>query len=263
MVSAPEESKPRYLDAQQVIYLPTGARHALLWVLGVVAACAGVAGLAFAFFPEWRDKVTVALSIAQTAAGAFAVVIFVLLAERQLSIERLRSKTDEFLDTQMPDILARIELPQMAADQTVGVQLFERLATVHGRRKDIFGANYEISLGDFRMRMWVGINVRRLTVIYFVPVDSRADVATIQEEFRFTFSGAQKVGYHTHFEYGEVSDEKFVSIWSTVMTEQGILGYPAEQLFWMQDIAMMTQSLARTALRCGRSLWTKTLPGPL
>lgn len=258
-----DDNKPTYLDAQQVVYLPLGARRALLWVLGLVAGSSGLAGLVFAFFPEWRDKVTVALSIAQTAAGAFAVVIFVLLAERQLSTDRLRSKTDDFLDTQLPDILARIELPQLAADQTVAVQQFHRAASVHGRRKDIFGANYEISLRSFRMRMWVGINVRRLAVIYFVPVSGKDEVDQVRQDFHFTFAGAEKVGYHTHFEYCEHEGERFVSIWSTVMTEQGILGQPAEQLFWMQDIAMMTQSLSRTALRCGRKVFTQTLPGPL
>lgn len=258
-----DDSKPRYLDAQQVVYLPKHARQALLWVLGIVAASAALSGLCFAFFPQWRDQVTVLLSIAQTAAGAFAVVIFVLMAERQLSTDRLRARTDDFLDRQLPDILARIELPQLASDVTVNVQSFERAASVHGKRKDIFGANYELSLKDFRLRMWVGINVRRLAVIYFVPVQSAAEVDQVRDDFRFTFSGAEKVGYHTHFEYCEHEGERWVSIWSTVMTEQGILGQPSEQLFWMQDVAMMTQSLARTALRCGRSVCTRALPGPL
>lgn len=263
MVNSPDDSRPKYLDAQQVVFLPQGARRALLWVLGIVAACSAIAGLAFAFFPEWRDKVTVALSISQTAAGAFAVVIFVLLAERQLSQDRLRSKTDEFLDLQLPDILARIELPQVVEDETVRVRQVARASSVHGRRKDIYGANYDISLRDFRMRMWVGINVRRLSVIYFVPVNGPEEVDALRKQFHFTFTGAAKVGYDTHYEYCEHVDERFVSIWSTVMTEQGILGQPAEQLFWMQDLAMMTQSLARTALRIHRPLWTEMLPGPL
>jgi hypothetical protein len=149
-----DDSKPTYLDAQQVVYLPRGARLAVLWVLGVLAAASAIAGLGFVFFAEWRDKVVVALSIAQTAAGAFAVVIFVLMAERQLSTDRIRIKTDEFLDSQLPDILARIELPQVAPDRTVQVSQFVRASSIHGKRKDIFGANYELGLSDHRLRMW-------------------------------------------------------------------------------------------------------------
>jgi hypothetical protein len=47
------------------------------------------------------------------------------------------------------------------------------------------------------------------------------------------------------------------------MADQAILGNPAEQLFWMQDVAMMTQSVIRTAVREGINLYTTTEPGPL
>ena len=48
-----------------------------------------------------------------------------------------------------------------------------------------------------------------------------------------------------------------------LLAEQAILGNPAGQLFWVQDIAMMTQSVARTALRNNIVLYTNTEPGPL
>ena len=258
-----KEGKPKYLDPQQVIYLPTWARVTVLVLLGILTVGACTCAVVFVFYPTYRDKVTPALSIAQTAAGGFAVIVFVLFAERQISTTKLREKTDRFLDQHVVESLSRIELPQVKKDVTVTVSTLARPSGVQGRRKDIYGANYQIELDSFRMRMWVGINVKRLSVIYFVKASSPEDAATVEDIFKFTFSGAAKVGYQVNFEYAEVDSEKLISIWSTVSADDAILGNSAEQLFWVQDVAMMTQSFIRTALRRGVRLDTIALPGPL
>jgi hypothetical protein len=257
------EKKTGYLDANQVIYLPMWARWAVIGILGLLALSATVCGLVFLFAKEWRDTVLPALSIAQTAAGGFAIVLFVLFAEKQISTPRLMQKTDAFLEQLLLQSLSRIELPQIEKNKNANVALMRRAPGIHGQRKDIYGANYHIELGPFKMRMWVGINVRRISTIYFVQVMGKDDVERIKDIFHFTFSGASKIGYQTHFEYAEIDGEKFVSMWSTVHAEHAILGQAAEQLFWTQDIAMMTQSVARTAWRQGLSLLTNTEPGPL
>lgn len=234
-----------------------------MMVLGTLAVSSCLAGIAFFFFPAYHEKITPTLSIAQTAAGAFAVVLFVLFAERQLSTDKLLDRTDLFLEKQMTEALRKIEIPQLKRGHTVNVNVLERAATVHGGRKDIFGANYEIWLDNFRMRMWIGINVRKLSVIYFVKVNGPEDEANLREKLKFTFSGGAQLGYETNFQYVELEDEKIVSIWSSVMADTAILGNPAEQLFWIQDVAMLTQSLLRTAVRERFNLYTSTEPGPL
>lgn len=258
-----DDAQPKYLDANQIVYLPKWARYAVMAVLGALALSACIAGLLFFCFPQYYDKITPTLSIAQTAAGAFAVVLFVLFAERQLSIDKLLQRTDMFLEGQMTESLRKIEIPQLKRGLTVNVNVVERSDAIHGGRKDIFGANYEIWLESFRMRMWIGINVKRLSVIYFVKAGSDADAAKFEEKFKFTFGGAAKLGYETNYQYVEIDGERLVSIWSTVMADKVILGNPAEQLFWIQDVAMMTQSLIRTAVREGLDLYTTTEPGPL
>ncbi|KFI07975.1 hypothetical protein [Massilia sp. BSC265] len=257
------DGPPRYLDANQIVYLPAWARYAVMVVLGALALSACIAGLAFFFFPANYDKITPTLSIAQTAAGAFALVLFVLFAERELSTEKLLRKTDVFLEQQMADGLRKIEIPQLRPGVTVDVDVVQRASTVHGGRKDIFGANYEIRLGEFKMRMWVGINVKRLSVIYFVNAADESAVDFYEEKFHFTFAGAAKLGYDTNFQYAEINGERFVSIWSTVMADKVILGNPSEQLFWIQDVAMMTQSFIRTAVRERLDAYTSIEPGPL
>jgi hypothetical protein len=149
------KKKPSCLNANQVIFLPLWARWAVIGNLGTLALSATVCGIVFLFDKEWRDTVLPALSIAQTAAGGLAIVLFVLFAEKQLSTGRLMEKTDPFLDRHLVESLSRIELPSIKKDQTVAVEQISRQEGVYGRRKDIYGANYEISLADFKMRFWV------------------------------------------------------------------------------------------------------------
>ena len=259
-----DEKTPKYLDAQQVVYLPRWARFAVLAILATLTLSASLTALIFMVARnDLKETVVPLMSIAQTAAGAFAIVVFALFAERQLSTQRLHGKTDEFLEVQLRDALSRIELPQIKKGETVRVNVLKREDTIHGGRKDIYGANYDLYLEHFKMRMWVGINVKRLSVIYFVHLKSTDEVEHLQQIFKFTFSGAESVGYRTNFEAVEIEGELIVSMWSTVTAEQAILGNPAEQLFWVQDVAMMTQSVARTAIRSKIDLCTVAEPGPL
>ena len=253
----------RYLDAQQLIFLPKWARLAIAALLALLALAACVSATVFLFFHESRDLIVPIMSIAQTAVGGFAIVLIVLFSEKQLSTHRLHEKTQEFLGIHVVDSLSRIELPQVEAGKTVQVTQVVREPGIYGSRKDIYGSNYILQLGNFRMQMWVGLNVKRLSAIYFVQADEQKSVKFMEDTFHFTFGGAQKVGYHTYFEHAVVKDENLVSIWSTVSSDNAILGNPAEQLFWVQDLAMMTQSVARTALRHGLNLNTKAEPGPL
>lgn len=259
-----QAAKPRYLDAQQVIYLPRWAKFAVIGVLAILAISSAITALTFLLArQDLKDTVVPLMSISQTAAGAFAIVIFALFSERQLSTKRLHDKTDLFLEVHIKDALSRIELPQIRKGETLKVNVLKREESVLGGRKDIYGANYDLHLDDFKMRMWVGINVKRLSVIYFAKAEDVGDSARMERVFKFTFDGAKEVGYHTNFEFATFDEKPLVSIWSTALAEQAILGNPAEQLFWVQDIAMMTQSVARTALRNNIVLYTSAEPGPL
>jgi hypothetical protein len=262
-VMSSDKNQVQYLDANQIVYLPFWARLSILFVLGLLTIISAVCGVAFLFDASWRDKVVPLLSIAQTAAGGFALVLFVLFAERQISTERLLEKTNYFLDILLPDTLAKIELPQISKNKTVNVAIVRRGEGIHGRRKDIYGVNYLIELDEFKMKMWVGINVRRITTIFFISTSEQHTAEHINQIFKFSINGAEKVGYHSNFENSHFDGEQFVSIWSTVNTDNVILSHPAEQLFWAQDIAMMTQSLARTAIRNKLSLNTIADPSPL
>jgi len=251
------------MDVQQVVYLGRWLQIILLTLLGFLTVSACASALIFLFSPGSHELVVPLMSIAQTLLGAFAVIMFVLFAEKQPTIDRLHEKTNQFLEYHVKEGLSRIELPQVEKERTVSVNLISRGQGIHGRRKDIYGANYEIGIGGFKMKLWVGINIKRVSIIYFVKADSVESAEELREIFKFTFGGAEKVGYQTYFEYAIVDGEQIVSIWSTVTVDSSILNNTAEQLFWVQDLAMMTQSFARTAIRHNINLDTTAHPGPL
>ena len=257
------DRKPTDIDAQQIIFLPRWARLSIAIVLGVLAVSAAGTAVTLLFFPNATEYVTPVMSISQSAAGGFALVLIVLFSERQLSTDRLYKRTDQFLDTLLVESMRRIEVPQAKKNTTMQVDIVARDQNVYGGRKDIFGSSYQLTLNDFKAKMWVGINVKRLSVIYFIKIDADHSIDELKRIFNFTLGGAEKVGYHTNMEPVEIDGEKLISIWSTVFADKAILVDPSEQLFWVQDIAMMTQSICRTALRNGIDIFPNAEPGPL
>jgi hypothetical protein len=150
-------------------------------------------------------------------------------------------------------------------------------------------------------KLWLGLNVYRIFVIYLIEVQPDnahfaawranrvssaaapgphgrdtsangddtsardADFATWlrEEAFKFTFGGAEKVGYSANFECVQFGADRLVSIWLTVEAAPNFLTNPAQKLFWSQDIAMMTESYIRTALRHELELQVVHSPGPI
>ncbi len=83
--------------------------------------------------------------------------------------------------------------------------------------------------------------------------------------FSFTFGGAEKIGFHTFYERAQPDGHDVVSIWMSATAKDVFLTSPSEKLFWAQDVAMMTQSFLRTAIRYKGEVNIATLvdPGPL
>ena len=49
------EESTKYLDPQQVVFLPKWARYTILSLLGILAFAACVSAVVFLFFPEHRE----------------------------------------------------------------------------------------------------------------------------------------------------------------------------------------------------------------
>lgn len=124
------------------------------------------------------------------------------------------------------------------------------------------GREFNLNDGADSLVFWVGLNGGRIFFISrFVGKPEELKAA-----FLFSFGGAAKIGWDFHYEPVTLEGHE-TSIWGTVDTGKAlteIVGerershelHPADRLtndgcFWVNDIAMMLQSLLRTSQRHG------------
>lgn len=215
--------------------------------------------LSFVGIPDHSDWILLSLSLAQLAATALVISLVLIFGEREANLNYLIDKTEALLLKNLPKTLSRIE---DSHGQKVNVEV--------SKINNIFGANYNLKTDNIKTKMWVGFNVDRIIVAYFIK--DTGSVESIKNTFKYTFGGAESVGYKINFEEATIknSEEKVLSIWCTwpaiqdssnISTE--LLGNPEKKLFIIQDIAMMTQSFIRTAERNSVNILTAADPGPL
>jgi hypothetical protein len=252
------------LDSRSLVYVPRPVRVAALLMLTAVLVSALLVVLYYVRLddpasPKFADWILVGMSIVHLSLSGLAVAVVLFYSAREEGSDVLRARTEQFLSMHMPAALERVSPHYILRQRGCNV---ERLG-----RSDIFGAAFKLERDAWQMRLWVGLNVHRIIVIYWVDVPSGEDgdayTSKMKQVFRFTFSGADKVGFHLNFQpAASVADKTILSIWATAETQHNLLSQPAERLFWAQDIAMMTESFWRTALREGVAISTQD-PGPL
>lgn len=174
------------------------------------------------------------------------------------NVKQLRTEVNDFLTKLAPEILSTIE-DSNGENPVVSVS----------DMNNIFGANYTLKTSSVEMKMWVGVNVDRVFVIYFVK-DSSAKRS--EEVYKFTFGGAESIGYNIHYEpvIHPKTKENITSIWCTwpkIQNSQdlgtGLLSNPSKKLFIIQDIAMMTQSFIRASERSHIDICSIANPEPM
>jgi hypothetical protein len=238
-------------DSQRLLQVPRPVRWMALAALFICFFTAIFVTTSFIGQEGMSDWILLSVSAMQIAASGIVVTCVVFYAETQLDFKTLERKTDVFLTEQVPLVLAKIRN-----------DLGEPLSIVKLERTDIFGARYCLSDGQADFSVWIGLNVDRIIVVYFVQ-GSEADVNPLRDKFSYTFGGAEKVGYSWFVEPAVQSGEKIVSLWLAAQDPAGILSNPSKRLFWAQDIAMMTQSFFRTARRTDTQFPIVAKPGPL
>jgi hypothetical protein len=242
------------VDSRYLTYLPLWVRISALGSFSLVLLLSSAS--AFYFLTKERsDLLIFSLAVAQTAATVFFIVVLVLFSQRDANIRSYMGKSEEFLTLHLYRALQRISVPSQ------GVHKFHVSDT---GRKDLFGRLFTLSSEAVTFQLWVGLNVYRIFVVYFVKSDGGEDFSARAEKvFKFTFGVATAVGFVPHYEVANINGEPVLSIWLTARTQEDLLTNPAAKLFWSQDVAMMTESFVRTALRNGLVVQTMASPGPL
>lgn len=252
------------IDSQRLIYVPRPARVAALALLTLSLTVALVAVATFVALedpaqPRFSDWILVGMSLAQLSLSGLAIALILFYSEREANAGALQDKAGYVLTQQIPEVLRKV---------TPSFELRHRQTRVEMTgQSDIFGAAYRLQAEEHVLRVWIGLNVSRLFVIFWIDEAGGAHgpaptAAALQEVFRFTFGGAEDVGYRTRYEAARAGERQIVSIWSTVDCGSNLLSEPSKRLFWIQDIAMMIESFWRTSIRNG--LQTADVePGPL
>jgi len=243
------------LDAKQFIYVPKWVKIAILASAAVLLLLAAVSVIRALTSDSQGESIVFFVSVAQTATLVLIFFLLITFSRRDANVEQLHHLTDEFLRFYIAGALRKVSIPAL------GIEGFD---VQDEGAKDIFGRLLSMKCRDYTFRIWVGLNVRRLFVIYFVPLDDGITIDDVQRIFSFTFGGARKIRYECNFEIAHFEKEPFISIWSTVETQDDLLSSPQDKLFWAQDVAMQTESFLRTAHRNHINLKLgKVSPGPL
>jgi hypothetical protein len=239
------------LDSRGFIHVPAPIRRIALAILALVCLSALYLTARYAYIddpkdPKYADWILVGMSLVHMSLAGFAIALLLFFTEKDVSTDVLLKKPEVFLEDLLPKVLERVSPSYLARHQGSEV--------IKLGRSDIFGAAYELSADGKRVQMWVGLNVSRLIVIYWAakPTEKSESqaVAHFEDIYKYTFGGAKKVGFTTNFEpFTSPTGNQLVSIWSSVKLDQNLLLQPSDRLFWMQDIAMMTESFWRTSLR--------------
>jgi hypothetical protein len=233
------------LDSRNIVHLPGWAKAAVITTLSIGFLLCVATVIRFLGVKDNTDWLLLGISSIQFIITALIASIIVFFSQNDANIKSLKARTDNFLSVVLRDALSQITVDGVTSD---------RITVDVGKRPDLFG--HEIILSEHGtpiLRMWCGLNVHRIIVIYHF-VNPNPDVtsvdftAMLKEIFRFTFGGAETLKYNVSYEPVPGS-ESLVSVWATVAGERGLLTDPAEKLFWAQDIAMMTESVIRTSRR--------------
>lgn len=233
------------IDAKQLIYMPLWAK--ILCITVLLVGLASSIAIIFRFFGDTAglDWLLIGISGVQFIVTTLVVAIILFVSQTDANINTLERRSDQFLRSIFPEFLARVSL---------GPDDHKKYTATFENRSDIFEYSYKlIADGEIVLRLWCGLNVRRLIVIYQVrnphpEKGTKEFVEQLEQIFSFCFGGAKSVGYHLNFE-PIPSMANVISIWLTVDTQTEILTDPTAKLFWAQDIAMMTESFYRTAAR--------------
>lgn len=265
-ICEPQTATSRFnemIDSQRFVYIPRPARIAALVAL---TACFVVALVTVAAFvamedpsaPRFSDWILVGMTLIQLSLSGLAIALVLFYSEREEDATALEAKSRHVLREQMTRMLRKVTPAYELRNTPSKVQVLGA--------SDIFGCGYRVSSGAREMQVWIGLNVSRVFVIFWLlPPQQAAGAAAaraVEKVFQYTFGGASDVGYKTRFEAVEVNGETVVSIWSTVDTGSNLLTEPGKRLFWLQDVAMMIESFWRTAIR-NQLAFAGQEPGPL
>lgn len=194
------------------------------------------------------DLLLVSLAVVQISVSAIVLLIVLLYSSRTWSSSGVQKATQAFFREDLKQALEKVSFYEASPNNRHSIVEIEDSV-------DIFGSVFTLTSFGKQLKVWIGLNVNRIFVIYWIEANEGVSTADLEKTFRFTFGGAEKLGYAINYEeatipYADGTCKAVISVWSTVKVDENeFLATPSSRRFWAQDIAMMTESFWRTAVR--------------
>ncbi|WP_139112675.1 hypothetical protein [Hoeflea olei] len=254
------------MEHKNFIYTPIWVRILSIGALAVT--------LVMSLFVTWSyldtDKdtwVLVAMSLAQVSASGLAFVLVIFYSSRDAGVAGLRQKTNTFLCRVIPRVLLFIDFPKPAAAdwkkaKTSGGRIRKDLANSPTTIaiKKISGDNsalYTVNALSERLTLRVQVNVWELTVSYYFPAQSEADLERLKGQLDWAMSRfTQIAGYKEswYFSEEEFDQQTYVSVHLTKNFDRDFLDDDRQKLNFAQDLAASSRSLIKECKARGIAL---------
>lgn len=205
--------------------------------------------------------VSVTLTTFQTSAFATAFWLVFMIGQKAQSREDLLGQISEVLLVELPSSIHSYAMQQPELEviggrhrQTPPSSITEfKIAHARGSTTAV----YEMTWLAQPVRMYIQMNVTRISVVYMLPEFTHTNFS---EMFASTIIGAKSAGWEVH-EYGVQKSHywgeqaSFAELAALRLMDDEFLHDPIQRLFITNDIAAMTQSVAVSWHR-----WTQRQP---
>ena len=175
-----------------------------------------------------------------------------------LSFAELQRAIDAFLTRPMAEALRAVECSPVQpgdADRSVAHASAADVQVTH-----ILGtpeAAYRIKAFRDVLQMRIQLNVYRLVVVYIIPLHQAQNCEALKPQFSRWEIGAEHAGWKVGWrDTVEVEDQasRSAEIYCYAMLPADFLSSSHHQLYWINDLVQMTQSMFRESNRIGLML---------
>lgn len=232
------------MDAKQFIYLPSWFKVVSVFLLSSIIIFSILLTVYFIDKQNMQDWILVTMSVTHIAASSLVVGGALMFSNREASGENIKSVNKGFLEKYIIDAHQEINIPISGGLEKVSISKFKIDAGILG--------GYTFSAGgkDFA-HFKVQCNVKRVTVLYFLPESNVLDWEQFWSAFGDCFGRAHHVGWEVRYSIGyeEFNKSKNLIIVAMIMMDDDFLMNPAQKIFLSQDIAQMTRSFVLSGIR--------------
>lgn len=238
------------MQSSDVMFIPKRVRIALLGFLFLSAALSVGLTLYFALFVDRAfEMVAIGIGAAQASVTGIVIVALVSFSLRMRTTNDVQRDIDDFFlnDLCLAMRTVAVKEPKKwpvsenARTCTEELRADARVETDFCRGKE--AAYFWIKTDRSELKLWIMVNVYRVTVIYYFDGD-RFPPDRFEECFRPCLAGAEASGYsHSVICRENVEASEAIEVHFTNSMKEDFIHDPAKKLFLRNDLRQMTASI--------------------